>query len=415
MAQYIFKLPDIGEGTAEAELVAWHVVVGDVIEEDQLVADVMTDKATVELTSPVAGRVSSLHGEVGQMSQVGSPLIIFDAEASADEAGASATAAVVADGGEPASEAPGALVATPEPARASSPLASPAVRARAKGLGIPLTEVHGSGPHGRVRHADLDTWRAYRGAMVPAAKDAAAPMVGVAQAGDGWHEVKLSGLRRKIAEKMELSTRSIPHFSYVEEVDVTDLEQARAQLNARFGASRPKLSFLPFLIQALCRTLPAFPQINALYDEPAGIARYAASIHVGIAAQTANGLIVPVVADAQRLGLWDLAEEITRLAEAARNGTAKRAELSGSTITITSLGTLGGLATTPVINHPEVAIVGPNRIVERPVARGGEVVLRKMMNISSSFDHRIVDGHDAARFIQDLRALLEEPALLLAR
>ncbi|MBL8645714.1 MAG: 2-oxo acid dehydrogenase subunit E2 [Sphingosinicella sp.] len=391
MANYVFKLPDIGEGIAEAELVQWYVKPGDSVAEDQPLADVMTDKATVELTSPVSGTIVAIHGEVGQLRQIGSALVEFALEGEAPA--------------EPEAES------TPEPSRAeplpatepsaTRPKASPLVRRLAKQAGVRLEEVQGSGPYGRIRRPDFEAHLA--ASQQPATR-----------ATDEFTEVKLVGLRRKIAEKMEISARQIPHFAYVEEVDLTALEAARAELNARYG-ERPKLTLLPFFIQALVRVLPQFPQINATYDDEAGIVRRYTPVHAGIATQTDNGLIVPVVRNAQTLGLWDLAAEIARLAAAARDGTAKRDELSGSTITITSLGTLGGIATTPVINHPEVAIIGPNRIVERPVVRGSAIEIRKMMNISSSFDHRVVDGYDAARFIGEVKALLESPTLLLAR
>ncbi|MBB4632640.1 dihydrolipoamide acetyltransferase family protein [Sphingosinicella soli] len=389
MANYVFKLPDIGEGIAEAELVEWYVKPGDTVAEDQPLADVMTDKATVELTSPVSGTIVAIHGEVGQLRQIGSALVEFALEGKARaEPVEAAAAAVVPD-------------QTPPPAPASSrPKASPLVRRLAKQGGVNLETVKGSGPHGRIRRPDFE-------AHVAALR--------VSPSADEFTESKLVGLRRKIAEKMEISARRIPHFAYVEEADLTALEGARAELNARYGDERPKLTLLPFFVQALVRVLPRFPQINATYDDEAGIVRRYTPVHVGIATQTDNGLIVPVVRNAQDLGLWELAAEIARLAAAARDGTAKRDELSGSTITITSLGTLGGIATTPVINHPEVAIIGPNRLVERPVVRSGAIEVRKMMNVSSSFDHRVVDGYEAARFIGEVKALLESPTLLLAR
>ncbi|WP_300533657.1 dihydrolipoamide acetyltransferase family protein [Sphingosinicella sp.] len=393
MAKYVFKLPDIGEGIAEAELVQWYVKPGDVVAEDQPLADVMTDKATVELTSPVSGTIVAVHGEVGQLRQIGSALVEFALEGEAPA--------------EPEAESPPApSPAEPLPATepsATRPKASPLVRRLAKQAGVQLEDVKGSGPYGRIRRPDFE-------AHISAAQQ---PQPSRSPA-DEFTEVKLVGLRRKIAEKMEISARRIPHFAYVEEVDLTALEAARAELNARYG-ERPKLTLLPFFVQALVRVLPQFPQINATFDDEAGIVRHYAPVHVGIATQTDNGLIVPVVRNAQDLGLWDLAAEIARLAAAARDGTAKRDELSGSTITITSLGTLGGIATTPVINHPEVAIIGPNRLVERPVVRGGAIEIRKMMNVSSSFDHRVVDGYEAARFIGEVKALLESPTLLLAR
>ena len=393
MAKYVFKLPDIGEGIAEAELVQWYVKPGDVVAEDQPLADVMTDKATVELTSPVSGTIVAVHGEVGQLRQIGSALVEFALEGEAPA--------------EPEAESPPApSPAEPLPATepsATRPKASPLVRRLAKQAGVQLEDVKGSGPYGRIRRPDFE-------AHISAAQQ---PQPSRSPA-DEFTEVKLVGLRRKIAEKMEISARRIPHFAYVEEVDLTALEAARAELNARYG-ERPKLTLLPFFVQALVRVLPQFPQSNATFDDEAGIVRHYAPVHVGIATQTDNGLIVPVVRNAQDLGLWDLAAEIARLAAAARDGTAKRDELSGSTITITSLGTLGGIATTPVINHPEVAIIGPNRLVERPVVRGGAIEIRKMMNVSSSFDHRVVDGYEAARFIGEVKALLESPTLLLAR
>ena len=393
MTNYVFKLPDIGEGIAEAELVQWYVKPGDAVAEDQPLADVMTDKATVELTSPVSGTIVAIHGEVGQLRQIGSALVEFALEGETPA--------------EPEAEsAPAPSPAEPLPATepsAARPKASPLVRRLAKQAGVQLEDVKGSGPHGRIRRPDFEAHVAAAQRPQPSRSSA-----------DEFTEVKLVGLRRKIAEKMEISARRIPHFAYVEEVDLTALETARAELNARYG-ERPKLTLLPFFIQALVRVLPQFPQINATFDDEAGIVRHYAPVHVGIATQTDNGLIVPVVPNAQDLGLWELAEEIARLAAAARDGTAKRDELSGSTITITSLGTLGGIATTPVINHPEVAIIGPNRLVERPVVRGGAIDIRKMMNVSSSFDHRVVDGYEAARFIGEVKALLESPTLLLAR
>ena len=368
----------------------------------------MTDKATVEITSPVSGTIVALHGEVGVAVAVGSPFVEFGADLVGSIEGLIPEPAAVAGSPAVVTER---LAANSGVVHASTrPKTSPAVRRRAQDAGIALKAINGSGPHGRIRQSDLEAYllaqQHLQGAANPAAVIADQPE---------FREVKLAGLRRKIAEKMELSTRRIPHFSYVEEVDVTELENARALLNARYRLERPKLSLLPFFVQALCRILPDFPQINATYDENSGIVRYYTAADVGIATQTDSGLIVPVLRDAARLGLWELANEIARLAAAARNGSAKRRELSGSTITISSLGALGGLVTTPVINHPEVAIIGPNRIVERPMAHDGTIALRKMMNISSSFDHRVVDGHDAGRFIQSLRQALEIPTLLLAR
>ena len=425
MGRYVFKLPDVGEGTAEAEIVAWHVKVGEKIEEDQNLVDVMTDKATVEMTSPVTGVIVSLHGAPGEMATVGAPLVELDVEGAGNaQAGSSAspplpdpvpqkrrgndTPPLSPSGGDSQREVP-ASKSTAAPAFATrtpgaKPLASPAVRRRAEELGIPLQFVPGSGPAGRIEHGDVDAYVASGGKG------------GIARGGyakrDGVEEIKVIGLRRKIAEKMQESKRRIPHFAYVEEIDMTELENLRTHLNAKRSEGRSKLSLLPFLMRGLVRLLPDYPQINARFDDEAGIVHRHAAVHIGIATQTANGLIVPVVRHAEALDLWDLAGEVARLAKLTREGKAARDDLSGSTITITSLGALGGVVTTPVINHPEVAIIGPNAIVERPVVRNGHIVVRRMMNLSSSFDHRVVDGYDAAEFIQKLKALLEHPATL---
>jgi len=445
MGKFTFRLPDIGEGIAEAEIVAWHVKVGDRIEEDGRVADVMTDKATVEMESPVSGVVLEVAGAEGDMIAIGSPLVIIetdgevevDAHAHASSAVAERIEAETPDAVDVAKVLLGEISArtstdsaradvvttpnsekrqTPKPAQRepveghapqSKVLASPAVRARAKDLGIDLTQVK-TAEDGRLRHADLDAFLAY-------------------SAGSGYRiagtrakdeTIKVIGLRRRIAENMAASKRNIPHFSYVEECDVTALEELRAQLNSARGA-KPKLTMLPLLISAICRTLPAFPMLNARYDDEAGVVQRYGAVHLGIAAQTDAGLMVPVIRDAQDKNLWQLAAEIVRLAEAARTGSAKSEELSGSTLTVTSLGPLGGVATTPVINRPEVAIIGPNRIIERPMfvpdGMGGErIAKRKLMNISISCDHRVVDGWDAASFVQALKRLIETPVMLLA-
>lgn len=444
MATYTFRLPDIGEGIAEAEIVAWHVAVGDQIEEDGRIADMMTDKATVEMESPVSGRVISVAGEVGDVVAIGSALVVIEVEGEVDaDATAPALKAQVVteriDVERPFEEeaapdaqlpfvsseveTPRASVPLVSPAMSSesgstSPdtngrggeakvLASPAVRKRAADLGINLAEVRPS-DEGRVRHADLDQFLAYnaQGGYRPAGHVR------------GDEQIKVIGMRRRIAENMAASKRNIPHFSYVEECDVTALETMRGQLNASRG-DKPKLTMLPLLITAICRALPQFPMINARYDDEAGIVTRYGAVHLGIAAQTPAGLMVPVIRNAGTLNLWQLAREIGRLAEAARNGSAKSEEISGSTLTLTSLGPLGGIATTPVINRPEVAIIGPNRIVERPMfvsdGMGGErIEKRKLMNISISCDHRVVDGHDAASFVQAVKKLIETPVLLLA-
>lgn len=420
MAEYVFRTPDVGEGVAEVEIVAWHVKPGDLIEEDQPLVDLMTDKATVEITSPVEGRLVAVSGEPGERAAVGSVLAVLEVGADqAAEAPAAAPEPARAMEAPPKAAPPQPPAAPPEPVKAAipaaapppsvtraprtAPLASPAVRRRAQELGVRLQFVPGSGPAGRITREDLER---YIAAGETLATPAAAPAVRT-----GVEEVKVIGLRRQIAERMSEAKRRIPHFSYVEEVDVTELERLRGELNAE-AADRPRLTLLPFLIRAVTRTLPRFPQINATYDDDAGVVRRHAAVHLGLATQTPTGLVVPVLRHAEAMDLWTAAAEIARLASAARAGKATREELSGSTITLTSLGPLGGLVTTPVINRPEVAILGPNRIVERPVVVHGQVVVRKMMNLSSSFDHRVVDGWDAAEFIQAIKRLLETPALL---
>ncbi len=422
MGKYVFKLPDVGEGTAEAEIVAWHVKVGDLVEEDQHLVDVMTDKATVEMTSPVKGRVLSLHGEPGAMAIVGAAIVEFEVEGVGNEAQVKAPAAAAK--ATTVTAAPVAKVEVAQPAQrpvkpleelpaavepvprvpGDKPLASPAVRQRALELGIKLQFVDGSGPGGRITHADLDGFLARGGSQRMSGG-------GLARR-EGVDEIKVIGLRRKIAEKMQDTKRRIPHFAYVEEVDMTEIEALRAHMNATRRKDQPKLTLLPFLIRALVRVLPEFPQINARYDDVAGVVNRFRPVHIGIATQTANGLMVPVVKHAEALDLWQAANEVARVSAAARENKASRDELSGSTITITSLGPIGGVVTTPVINYPEVAIIGPNAIIERPVVRDGAIVVRKMMNLSSSFDHRVVDGFDAAQFIQRVKALLQHPALM---
>ncbi len=425
MAKFTFNMPDVGEGVAEAEIVEWHVRVGDRVEEDQHLVDVMTDKATIDIESPVAGVVTAVAGEVGDVIAVGAMLLAIEVEGEgAPEAEAEAEAAAeqvedeMSDAPEPAAEVE-EKGAAPEPATApataESPthnasqakvLASPAVRQRARDLGINLAEVKPA-EDGRVRHGDLDAFLAYSAGG------------GFAAAGKARSDetIKVIGLRKRIAQNMAAAKRHIPHFTYVEECDVTDLETLRAQLNEGRG-DKPKLTMLPLLISAICKTIPAYPMINARYDDEAGVVTRFGSVHLGMAAQTDSGLMVPVIRDAQSRNLWQLAREVGRLAEAARSGKATSEELSGSTLTITSLGPLGGVATTPVINRPEVAIIGPNRIIERPMfipdGMGGErIAKRKLMNISISCDHRVVDGHDAASFVQAIKRLIESPALLL--
>ena len=409
MGTHVIKMPDIGEGIAEVELVEWHVQVGDSVNEDQVLAEVMTDKATVEIPSPVAGRILALGGQPGQVMAVGGELIRLEVEGAgnlAESPAAATPAAPVAATPEKPKEAPvAALRRRRQPGE--RPLASPAVRQRARDLGIELQFVQGSGPAGRVLHEDLDAYLTQDGSVARSG--------GAAQGYAERHDeqaVPVIGLRRKIAQKMQDAKRRIPHFSYVEEIDVTDLEALRAHLNQKWGGQRGKLTLLPFLVRAMVVALRDFPQLNARYDDEAEVVTRYGAVHVGIATQSDNGLMVPVLRHAESRDLWGNASEVARLAEAARSGKAQRQELSGSTITLSSLGVLGGIVSTPVINHPEVAIVGVNRIVERPMVVGGNIVVRKMMNLSSSFDHRVVDGMDAAAFIQAVRGLLEHPATL---
>jgi 2-oxoisovalerate dehydrogenase E2 component (dihydrolipoyl transacylase) len=444
MARFVFKLPDIGEGIAEAEVAAWRVEVGSHVEEDAPLADMMTDKATVELTSPVAGTVLELAGDAGSMVPVGAALVVLetdahDAIAASPEPQADGPAVALADAAAPATEAKmGGATPSPLPGASRHPspasgrgtgepqasqgegkaggaavLAAPAVRARAKALGVDLAQV-AAGPHGRVRHQELDAFLAYSRPTPGAAGHA------LAQAGEGQgraqregsEQQRIIGLRRKIAEKMAVSARQIPHFAYVEEVDATELEALRIHLNKTHGEARGKLTLLPFLIRAMCRAAQEHPGVNARYDDAAGVLERFAPVHMGVAAQTPGGLMVPVVRHAEARSLWDLAAEVARLSGAARAGKAAAADLSGSTITITSLGALGGIVTTPIINHPEVAILGVGKLVERPMVVGGHVTVRRIMNLSGSFDHRVVDGHDAALFVQSVKAMLEHPALL---
>jgi 2-oxoisovalerate dehydrogenase E2 component (dihydrolipoyl transacylase) len=421
------KMPDVGEGVAEAEIVEWSVKVGDLVREDQVVAAVMTDKATVEIPTPVAGSVLYLGGAVGDVLAVGSELIRIDAPGMPDST-APAAPKSRPQKPEPA-PAPSAKLEAAERAlqprapatRAEAlprllepqtgaprpvgekPLASPALRLKAREAGIDLRFVRGSGPAGRITHPDLDAYIARP--PEPSKRSGRAPNKAV-------ETIKVVGMRRRIAENMADSVRRVAHFSYVEETDVTALEDLRASLNARATEERPKLTLLPFLMLAIVKAVAEFPQVNAHYDDDADIIQRFGAVHLGVATQTPNGLMVPVVRHVETLGLYQCAREMRQVSEAARQGVAARDELSGSTITLTSLGALGGIVSTPIINRPEVAIVGVNKIAVRPVWRDGGFVPRKIMNLSSSFDHRVVDGYDAATFIQRLRTLIETPATL---
>jgi 2-oxoisovalerate dehydrogenase E2 component (dihydrolipoyl transacylase) len=423
MGTRIVKLPDVGEGVAEAEIVEWHVEVGQSVLEDQVLAAVMTDKATVEIPSPVAGTVVALGGEVGSVLAVGAELVRLEvAGPGNDDVVATPKQATTAKPLAPNKPEPVAAKKASRPpesptlpvrAEAASPslprpsvakpIASPAVRRRARDAGVDLRQVRGSGPAGRISHDDLDAFVRGVGGTAPGAARVANAKV---------ETIKMVGLRRRIAQKMAESKRRIAHFSYVEEVDVTALEELRKTLNAEERPDHPRLTLIPFLMQALVKAIVDFPEMNALYDDEAETIDRYGGMHIGIATQTNAGLLVPVVRHCEARSLWEFAAEVRRLAEAARQGTATRAELSGSTITITSLGALGGIVTTPVINRPEVAIIGVNREVVRPVWLGEQFVPRTMMNLSSSFDHRVIDGYTAARFVQRIKGLLEAPATL---
>ncbi|WP_409319040.1 dihydrolipoamide acetyltransferase family protein [Pseudomonas sp. KCJK9016] len=419
MGTHVIKMPDIGEGIAEVELSQWHVKVGDLVVEDQVLADVMTDKAMVDIPSPVHGKVIALGGQPGEVMAVGSVLISIEVEGAGNLKESDKPAPVAAKEtpvapkveavveSKPAAPRAAAVCQGPMVAREANerPLASPAVRKHALDLGIQLRLVRGSGPAGRVLHEDLEAY------LAQGQSNASAPVAAYAQRHDE-EQIQVIGMRRKIAQRMQEATQRAAHFSYVEEIDVTAIEELRAHLNEKHGASRGKLTLLPFLMRALVVALRDFPQMNARYDDEAQVITRLGAVHVGVATQSDVGLMVPVVRHAEARSLWDSAAEISRLATAARNGKASRDELSGSTITLTSLGALGGIVSTPVLNLPEVAIVGVNKIVERPMVIKGQVVIRKMMNLSSSFDHRVVDGMDAALFIQAIRGLLEQPATL---
>lgn len=397
MTRYVFRLPDIGEGVAEAEIAAWQVSVGDTVAEEQNIVDVLTDKATVEMTSPVAGRVVATHGKVGEKLAVGSPLVEFETGEAASAAEPAATA--------PKPEAPKTQAPAPKAASPASALAAPATRAKAAATGVDLERVAGTGPQGRITPDDLDR-------HIRAQASAAQSRPAQAEPADDVEEIRIVGLRRQIAERMQEAKRTIPHFGYVEEIDLTELERLRQSLNGEPTADRPHLTLLPFLMLAVVRAARAFPTVNARYDHEAGVLSRHRAVHIGIAAHTPGGLMVPVVRHAEARDLWGCARELKRLSDAAKTGSIRREELSGSTITLSSLGGLGGVSATPIINMPEVAILAPNKVVERPVVHAGQVVARKMMNLSSAFDHRIVDGHDAAAFVHTIKRDLETPGRL---
>lgn len=420
MGQYIFKLPDLGEGIVEAEVAAIHTKVGENVKEDQPLIDMITDKATVEIPSPVDGKIISIHGNVGEVISVGTAMVTFEVEGAGN-------AAEMTDAPEERTVAPEKVEVKPEAAApkpkteeiarpvrpavapvkpgpdSDKPLASPAVRRHALEEDIDLSRVPGSGPAGRITHRDLEDFIAAGGRISQPGK----------QKRTGVEELPVIGIRRKIAQQMELSKRSIPHYSYVEEVDVTEVEKLRNFLNANREPDQPKLSILPFIMMATLKGMEKFPDCNAHYDAENSLVRRFGPVHMGIATQTPNGLMVPVVSHAEVRDIWDMAAEMMRVTAAGREGKARREELSGSTVTITSLGRIGGIVTTPVINHPEVCIIGVNKIVPRPmVVNGTDIQIRQMMNLSSSFDHRVVDGYVAAELVQYIKGALEQPATL---
>lgn len=409
MGIYAFKLPDIGEGVVEGEVVAWHVEVGDTVKEDDSILDVMTDKATVTIPSPVDGVLKSRKGGVGDILAVGQVCITFEVEGEGNAAAEEETKE------EPVEEAPVAKEVEPEPkatpapakktaAKGGKPLASPAVRKRAREEGIDLSSVSGSGPAGRITQNDLDSWK-QAGSPVAAAGPAR-------QALDGTTEIKVVGLRRKIAEQMHKSYSSIPHFSYFEEIDVTNLEELRKHLNANRPDGAPKLTYLPFIMQALVKALAERPECNAHYDEEREVVIRHQAINLGIATQTERGLYVPVVKNVEALDLWQTAANMIESTGAAKDGSASMEQLTGSTFTITSLGRMGGIGATPIINHPEVGILGVHNATDTPVVRDGNIVIRRIMRVSSSWDHRVVDGYDGAMLIQVLKQYLEHPATI---
>jgi 2-oxoisovalerate dehydrogenase E2 component (dihydrolipoyl transacylase) len=428
MTRYVFKMPDLGEGTVEAEIVAWHVKVGDQVTEDQVMAEVMTEKAAVEVPAPVTGRVLSLAGGPGDMVRVGAELVVFDTESGegfaepapepASEPAPQPSPAKAEESAAPVRQPPTsqpspqpAAAAAGEAARASRVMASPASRRRAREAGIDLARVHGSGPHGRITRKDLDAALSGAAPAAPGAPAAKRPAMTLAMR-TGTEEIKVIGVRRVIANRMTDAKRNIPHFAYVEEVDVTELESLRQHLNAKAPAGAASLTYLPFLVAALARVLEEYPQCNAWFDTERNTVIRHRAVHAGIATQTPDGLKVPVVRHAEARTLWDLADEIKRVSEAARTGKATKEELTGSTITVTSLGKLGGIVSTPIINAPEMGIIGVNKAIERPVVLGGAITVRRIMNLSTSFDHRFVDGYDAAAMVQALKDMLEHPATI---
>lgn len=405
MNTYSFKMPDLGEGTVEAEIVAWHVKPGDAVTEDQVIADVMTEKATVELPAPVTGRVISMLGSAGDSVAVGTEIIVFETAEEMDPAPQTAPAET--------NQKPRVDPAKTSPDETLRSLTSPSIRRLARDAGIDLTGIHGSGPEGRIRREDLEPQLKQKNQSWPekeTAKPGSDPPQPTKQS--GIKEIEITGVRRRIAQRMAEANKEIPHFAYVEEVDITDLENLRNHLNEKYRAERGKLTYLPFIMLALVQALRNHPQCNALYDKDRHILLQHSAVHIGLATHTEAGLKVPVIRDAQSRSLWELAQQAAAVAQAARADTATPDQLTGSTITLTSLGKLGAVVATPIVNPPELAIIAINRAMQRPAVLNGEIVVRRMMNISSSFDHRFVDGAVAAALIQNLKALLEHPSAL---
>jgi 2-oxoisovalerate dehydrogenase E2 component (dihydrolipoyl transacylase) len=413
MEPIVFKLPDLGEGVVEAEIVAWHVEPGDGVRADQPLVDVMTDKATVTIPCGVQGRVLETYGDVGQSIAVGEELVTFDTSAAPNGAAVGEKTTngkqrIVVE--QPSTLAPATVPLVQQAAcpnesakRVDPPMASPAVRRRARELHVDLVQLHGSGPNGRITHADIDIH--LRSEVSP---------VGAPRRTPGLHttEIQMGGLRRRIAEKMVVSSSEIPHFTYIEEVDITELESLREHLNDNRSDGQPKLTYLPFIILSVARSLNRFPQLNAHYDDKREVITRYEAVHLGIATQTDRGLCVPVVRHAEAMDLWQVTRETRRITDSAKNQSISRSELTGSTFTVTSLGSMGGLAATPIINHPEVAILGINKATDRPVVHKGQIAVRRMVNLSGSFDHRVVDGADGAIFIQCVKQYLEHPATI---
>ena len=390
---YEFRLPDIGEGMAEGEVVRWLVKEGDVLAQDQPMVEIMTDKATVEIATPRAGRVLERCFKEGARCPVGEVLVIIGTKEDDDRTPSPVTPTL--------GPTPGPVASAPAH-KPETVLATPAVRKLAREMDVDLTLVTGTGPGGQITADDVRTAKVSAGLVAPTPR----PTV------TGDVRIAFRGVRRKIAEHMLRTQREVAQFTYVEEVDATELGELRSKAEARLASHQVRLSYLPFFIRATVDALKKQPQLNAYLDEKAGEIVQRHEYHIGLAAQTPEGLMVPVIRHAERRSLLDLAREVERLATSARSGHVSPEDLGGSTFTITSLGALGGLSATPIINYPEVAILAVHKIAKRPAVVDDKIVIREMMNLSLSVDHRMVDGHDAARFVAEIKASLETPGLL---